>query len=101
MWRREEGRREVLRRVGGKKGDLFNMTLCNKRSEIKFICCKRQNMTFDLTLHVIMTMYIYTGLVSTITPHGLKMMREMVNDCVLDVFYYFSPKYGPEVSPSL
>ena len=37
------------------------------------------------------------GLVNRITPRGLKMVRNLVNDCVMDVFYYFSPKFGPEV----
>ena len=41
------------------------------------------------------------GLVSQVTPPGLKMFRGMVNDCVMDILYYFSPIYGPEVSQYL
>ena len=38
------------------------------------------------------------GLVNQVTPPGLKMFRGLVNDCVMDILYYFSPVYGPEVS---
>ena len=34
----------------------------------------------------------------SITPHGLKSLRGLLNDSVLDVMFYLSPRYGPEVS---
>ena len=37
------------------------------------------------------------GVLNNITPHGVKMLRSMFNDSVLDVLYYMSPKFGPEV----
>lgn len=38
-----------------------------------------------------------TGVLSDITPHGVMKLRTIFNDSVLDVLYYMSPKYGPEV----
>lgn len=38
------------------------------------------------------------GVLNTITPHGVKMVREAINESAIDVMYYLSPKYGPEVS---
>ena len=33
-----------------------------------------------------------------ITPHGVAKLRELMNDSALDILYYMSPKFGPEVS---
>ena len=43
--------------------------------------------------------YIFTlpGLLSTITPHGIRMLRSLLNDSIVDVMYYMSPRFGPEV----
>lgn len=38
-----------------------------------------------------------TGTLDRITPHGVRMLRAMVNDSVLDVMYYMSHRFGPEV----
>ena len=37
------------------------------------------------------------GILNTITPQGVKMLRTLFNESVLDVLYYMSPKFGPEV----
>ncbi|CAI8058120.1 Phospholipase DDHD1 [Geodia barretti] len=41
------------------------------------------------------------GVINTITPQGLKMVRGVINDTVLDVMFYLSPKYGPEIMDGL
>ncbi len=38
-----------------------------------------------------------TGVLDAITPHGVMKLRSMFNESVLDVLYYMSHKYGPEV----
>lgn len=37
-------------------------------------------------------------MLASITPHGVKSLRGLVNDSVLDVMFYLSPRFGPEVS---
>lgn len=41
------------------------------------------------------------GVLNTITPHGVKMVREAINESAIDVMYYLSPKYGPEIMDGL
>ena len=38
-----------------------------------------------------------SGMLTNITLHSVKGLRDIVNDSVLDIFFYTSPKYGPEV----
>ena len=38
-----------------------------------------------------------TGAVASITPHGVKALRAILNDSVLDIMFYVSPRFGPEV----
>ena len=40
---------------------------------------------------------VCAGTLDRITPHGVRMLRAMVNDSVLDVMYYLSLRFGPEV----
>ena len=40
---------------------------------------------------------VFTGLVGDITLHGVPMLRRMLNDSILDVMYYLSPRFKPEV----
>ena len=40
---------------------------------------------------------MHAGLLTNITPHGVKMLREMFNNSAVDVMYYTSPRFGPEV----
>ena len=44
------------------------------------------------------TTLLCAGTLDRITPHGVRMLRAMVNDSVLDVMYYMSQRFGPEVS---
>lgn len=37
------------------------------------------------------------GVLAGITPHGVKALRNLINDSFLDTMYYMSPRYGPEV----
>ena len=37
------------------------------------------------------------GVLAGITPHGVKALRNLINDSFLDTMYYLSPRYGPEV----
>ena len=46
-------------------------------------------------------MYTCIGLLNVITPHGLKRIRGVINDTIIDVMYYMSSKYGPEVCINL
>ncbi|XP_064389425.1 phospholipase DDHD1-like isoform X1 [Halichondria panicea] len=41
------------------------------------------------------------GVLNDITPHGVMKLRSMFNDSVLDVLYYMSPKFGPEIRDGL
>ena len=44
------------------------------------------------------SLYCYSAAtLDGITPHGVKAVRNIVNDSVIDVFYYMSPCFGPEV----
>ena len=38
------------------------------------------------------------GVLSSITPHSVKGLRGLINDSVLDIMFYLSPRYGPEVT---
>ena len=44
---------------------------------------------------------VFTGAIANITPHGVKALRAIVNDSVLDVMFYLSSRFGPEVSNGL
>ena len=48
-------------------------------------------------LSVLPTALLCAGTLDRITPHGVRMLRAMVNDSVLDVMYYMSQRFGPEV----
>ena len=37
------------------------------------------------------------GMVGKITPHSIKKLRDLMNDSAIDVMYYLSPRFGPEV----
>ena len=37
------------------------------------------------------------GMVETITPQDVKQLRDMANSTILDVIYYLSPVFQPEV----
>lgn len=37
------------------------------------------------------------GVLSSITPHSVKALRGLINDSVLDIMFYLSSRYGPEV----
>eukprot|EP00731_Ephydatia_muelleri_P019995 Em0012g820a len=41
------------------------------------------------------------GILKRITLHGVKTLRDMLNDSVLDIFYYTSPKYRQEILSGL
>ncbi|XP_019858671.1 PREDICTED: phospholipase DDHD1-like isoform X1 [Amphimedon queenslandica] len=41
------------------------------------------------------------GAVASITPHGVKALRSILNDSVLDIMFYVSPRFGPEILDGL
>jgi phospholipase DDHD1 len=41
------------------------------------------------------------GTVASITPHGVKSLRAFANDSLLDIMYYLSPCYHPEILDGL
>ena len=54
---------------------------------------------FDTIPCTIYSPYIFSaGAVASITPHGVKALRAILNDSVLDIMFYVSPRFGPEVS---
>ena len=44
-----------------------------------------------------MVFHYSTGAVASITPHGVKALCAILNDSVLDIMFYVSPRFGPEV----
>ena len=44
---------------------------------------------------------VFTGAIANITPHGIKALRAIVNDLVLDIMFYLRSHFGHEVSNGL
>ena len=42
-------------------------------------------------------LFLVVGVLGMITPHGVRMIRGVFNDTVVDVMYYMSSRFGPEV----
>ena len=66
------------------------------------MCACRYACVFGVCTYVMAQYYMYSGyfspgMLTNITLHGVKALRDIVNDSVLDIFFYTSPKYRPEV----
>ncbi len=59
---------------------------------------KSANFPLSYILHSHYSVRVFcAGVLDAITPHGVMKLRSMFNDSVLDILYYMSHKYGPEV----
>ena len=71
------------------------------KQQVHFCAQHLHNSVTSLFLSLSLThphMYTHTsGMLKNITLHGVKTLRDMLNDSVLDIFFYTSLKYGPEV----
>ena len=79
---------------------VFVRIIIHLQDHLQCTCTCMYTWMYD-TLFIMLLPCTCKGLLNVITPHGLKSLRGLINNTVIDVFYYMSSKYGPEVNVTM